>query len=120
MKIIHLKLLIRDLTLPLELAATLIDHGAEVGVSVHVLEEALGEALRPDLADEHGEHNHIEVALDVVHDLGLEVGLPVVSRDIKGHLGLDDALSDVLHTSAARGRRSQVNKFVNLCEETPL
>ena len=117
LKIIHLELFIRDLTLPLELAAALIDHGAEVGVSVHVLEEALGEALGSDLADEHGEHDHVEVALDVVHDLGLEVGLPVVSGDIKGHLGLDDALSDVLHTSTTWGRSSQVNKFVNLCDK---
>ena len=86
MKIIYLELLIRDLALPLELAAALINHGAEVGVSIHVLEETLGEALGSDLANEHGEHDHVEVALNVVHDLGLEVGLPVVSGDVEGHL----------------------------------
>ena len=114
MKIIYLELLIRDLALPLELAAALINHGAEVGVSIHVLEEALGEALGPNLADEHGEHDHVEVALNVVHDLCLEVGLPVVSGDVEGHLGLDDALPDVLNTSATWGRSSQVHEFVNL------
>ena len=84
------------------------------GVVIHVLLEGLGEALGSELADVHGEDDEVEVPLDVVHDLGLEVGLPVVGGDIEGHLGLDDALADVLYTSTTWGRSSKVNQFVNL------
>ena len=109
-----LQLLVRDLALPLQLATALLDHGAQVTVSVHVLEEALGEALGSDLANEHGEDNEVEVTLNVVHNLGLEVSLPVVSGDIERHLGLDDALPDVLHPGAAWRRGGQVDQFVHL------
>ena len=83
-------------------------------MGVHVLEEALGEALGSNLSDEHGEDNQIEVTLNVVHNLGLEVCLPVVSGDIEGHLGFNDAFSDVLDTSSTWRRSSEVNQLVNL------
>ena len=83
-------------------------------MGVHVLEEALGEALGSNLSDEHGEDNQIEVTLNVVHNLGLKVCLPVVSGDIKGHLGFNDAFSDVLDTSSTWRRSSEVNQLVNL------
>merc|ERR1719300_1026389 len=108
------ELLVGDLPLPLQLAAALLDHGAQTRVVVHKLLEGLGEALGSELADVHGEDDEVEVPLDVVHDLGLEVGLPVVRGHIKGHLGLDDALTDVLNTSSTRGRGSEVNQLVNL------
>merc|ERR1719365_428219 len=108
------ELLVGDLPLPLQLAAALLNHGAQTRVVIHVLLEGLGEALGSELADVHGEDDEVEVPLDVVHDLGLEVGLPVVRGHIKGHLGLDDALTDVLNTSSTRGRGSQVNQLVNL------
>merc|ERR1712142_568804 len=109
-----LELLIGNLPLPLQLPSALLDHGAQVTVSVHVLEEALREALGSELADEHGEDNQIEVTLDIVHNLGLEVSLPVVSGDVESHLRLDDALSDVLHSGAAGRRSGKIGKFVNL------
>merc|ERR1719391_1552895 len=108
------ELLVGDLPLPLQLAAALLNHGAQTRVVIHVLLEGLGEALGSELADVHGEDDEVEVPLDVVHDLGLEVGLPVVRGHIKGHLGLDDALTDVLNTSSTRGRGSEVNQLVNL------
>ena len=83
-------------------------------VVIHVLLEGLGEALGAKLADVHGKDNEVEVPLNVVHDLGLEVGLPVVGGDVEGHLGLDDALADVLDTSSTRGRGGEVNQLVNL------
>ena len=85
-------------------------------VVIHVLLEGLGEALGSELADVHGEDDEVEVPLDVVHDLGLEVGLPVVGGDVEGHLGLNDALADVLNTSSTRGRGGKVNQLVNLKE----
>merc|ERR1719391_587169 len=108
------ELLVGDLPLPLQLAAALLNHGAQTRVVIHVLLEGLGEALGAKLADVHGEDDEVEVPLDVVHDLGLEVGLPVIRGDVEGHLGLDDALTDVLNTSSTRGRGSQVNQLVNL------
>merc|ERR1719175_294781 len=108
------ELLVGDLSLPLQLAAALLNHGEQTRVVIHVLLEGLGEALGSELADVHGEDDEVEVPLDVVHDLGLEVGLPVVRGDVEGHLGLDDALTDVLNTSSTRGRGSQVNQLVNL------
>merc|ERR1719516_366193 len=108
------ELLIGDLPLPLKLATALLDHGAQTRVVVHELLEGLGEALGSELADVHGEDDEVEVPLDVVHNLGLEVGLPVIGGDIEGHLGLDDALADVLNTSSTRGRGSKVNQLVNL------
>merc|ERR1719381_460175 len=108
------ELLVGDLPLPLQLATALLNHGAQTRVVIHVLLEGLGEALGSELADVHGEDDEVEVPLDVVHDLGLEVGLPVVGGDVEGHLGLDDALTDVLNTSSTRGRGSQVNQLVNL------
>merc|ERR1719278_1428195 len=108
------ELLVRDLSLPLELAAALLNHGAQTRVVVHVLLEGLGEALGSELADVHGKDNEVEVRLNVVHDLGLEVGLPVVGGDVKGHLGLNDALTNVLNTSSTRGRSGKVNQLVNL------
>merc|ERR1719462_27245 len=108
------ELLVGDLPLPLQLAAALLNHGAQTRVVIHVLLEGLGEALGSELADVHGEDDEVEVPLDVVHDLGLEVGLPVVRGDVEGHLGLDDALTDVLNTSSTRGRGSEVNQLVNL------
>merc|ERR1719419_1544131 len=108
------ELLVGDLPLPLQLATALLDHGAQTRVVVHELLEGLGEALGAELADVHGEDDEVEVPLDVVHDLGLEVGLPVVRGDVEGHLGLDDALTDVLNTSSTRGRGSKVNQLVNL------
>ena len=83
-------------------------------VVIHVLLEGLGEALGAKLADVHGKDNEVEVPLNVVHDLGLEVGLPVVGGDVKGHLGLNDALTNVLNTSSTRGRGGKVNQLVNL------
>ena len=83
-------------------------------VVIHVLLEGLGEALGAELADVHGEDDEVEVPLDVVHDLGLEVGLPVVGGDVEGHLRLDDALTDVLNTGSTRGRGGKVNQLVNL------
>merc|ERR1719300_724905 len=109
------ELLVGDLSLPIQLAAALLNHGAQTRVVIHVLLEGLGEALGAELADVHGEDDEVEVPLDVVHDLGLEVGLPVVGGDVEGHLGLDDALTDVLNTSSTRGRGSEVNQLVNLC-----
>merc|ERR1719300_905016 len=108
------ELLVGDLSLPLKLATALLNHGAQTRVVIHVLLEGLGEALGAELADVHGEDDEVEVPLDVVHDLGLEVGLPVVGGDVEGHLGLDDALTDVLNTSSTRGRGSQVNQLVDL------
>merc|ERR1719419_198205 len=108
------ELLVGDLPLPLKLATALLDHGAQTRVVVHELLEGLGEALGSELADVHGEDDEVEVPLDVVHDLGLEVGLPVVRGNVEGHLGLDDALTDVLNTSSTRGRGSKVNQLVNL------
>merc|ERR1719348_1759783 len=108
------ELLVGDLPLPLKLATALLDHGAQTRVVIHVLLEGLGEALGSELTDVHGEDDEVEVSLDVVHDLGLEVGLPVIGGDIEGHLGLDDALADVLDTSSTRGRGSKVNQLVNL------
>merc|ERR1719381_184094 len=108
------ELLVGDLPLPLQLAAALLNHGAQTRVVIHVLLEGLGEALGSELADVHGEDDEVEVPLNVVHDLGLEVGLPVVGGDVEGHLGLDDALTDVLNTGSTRGRGSQVNQLVNL------
>merc|ERR1740131_328311 len=61
-----------------------------------------------------GEDDEVEVPLDVVHDLGLEVGLPVVGGDVEGHLGLDDALTDVLDAGSTRGRGGQVDQLINL------
>merc|ERR1719348_2294015 len=108
------ELLVGDLPLPLKLATALLDHGAQTRVVVHELLEGLGEALGSELADVHGEDDEVEVPLDVVHDLGLEVGLPVVGGDVEGHLALDDALTDVLNTGSTRGRGGKVNQLVNL------
>merc|ERR1719391_956986 len=108
------ELLVGNLSLPLQLAAALLNHGAQTRVVIHVLLEGLGEALGAELADVHGKDDEVEVPLDVVHDLGLEVGLPVVRGDVEGHLGLDDALTDVLNTSSTGGRGSEVNQLVNL------
>ena len=83
-------------------------------VVIHELLEGLGEALGSEFTDVHGEDDEVEVPLDVVHDLGLEVGLPVVGGDVEGHLRLDDALTDVLDASSARGRGGKVNQLVNL------
>ena len=58
-----------------------------------------------------------EIPFDIAHDFLLEVCLPFVGGYVKGHLGLNDALSDILHSSATWGRSSQVNKFVNLCDK---
>merc|ERR1719385_315293 len=91
------ELLVGDLPLPLQLAAALLNHGAQTRVVIHVLLEGLGEALGSELADVHGEDDEVEVPLDVVHDLGL-----------------NDALTDVLNTSSTRGRGSEVNQLVNL------
>ena len=90
------------------------DHGPQARVGLHVLLEGLGEALGSQLPDVHGEDDEVEVTLNVVHDLGLEVGLPVVGADVEGHLGLDDALADVLHSGAAGGHGGEVNQLVNL------
>ena len=89
-------------------------HGNLTRVVVHELLEGLGEALGSELADVHGEDDEVEVPLDVVHDLGLEVGLPVVGGDVEGHLGLDDALTDVLDTGSTRGRGGEVDQLVDL------
>jgi hypothetical protein len=40
--------------------------------------------------------------------------LPVVRADVKGHLVLDDDLSDVLDAGAHRGRSSDVHNLINL------
>ena len=108
------QVLIRNLTLPLELATAFFDHCAETRVLVHELLEGLGESLGTNFTDVHGKDNEVEVALDVVHDLGLQVSLPVVGGDIKGHLGLNDALSDVLNTSAAGRSSGKIDQFVDL------
>merc|ERR1719228_2195061 len=108
------RVLIRDLTLPFQLATALLNHGAETRVLIHELLEGLGESLGSNLTDIHGEHNEVEVSLNVAHDLLLEVGLPVITGHIISHLGLDDALTDVLDTSATHGRSGQVNQLVYL------
>ena len=87
-------------------------------MSIHVLKEALGESLGSNLSDEHGEHNEVKISLNVVHNLGLEICLPVIGGDIECHLGLNDALSDVLNTSTTWRWGGQVNQFVNLRETT--
>merc|ERR1740128_114249 len=106
--------LIRDLSLPLKLASTLLNHGSQLGVGIHEGLEGLGESLDPDLTNIHGEHDQVEVSLNVAHNLFLEVGLPVVAGHVEGHLGLDDALADVLDTGAAWWSGGQVNQLVNL------
>merc|ERR1712198_193049 len=108
------QLLVGDLALPLELATALLNHCAQASVRLHELDEGLGEALGSDLTHVHREHDQVEVSFDIVHDLVLEVGLPVVAGHVEGHLGLDDALADVLYTSTTWGRSSKVNQFVNL------
>ena len=85
-----------------------------LGVGIHESLEGLGESLDSHLTHIHGEHDQVEVSLNVAHDLLLEVGLPVVAGHIKGHLGLDDALANVLNTGAAWGRGSKIDQLVNL------
>ena len=76
----------------------------ELVVRVHPLLEGLGEEFGPGLPDVHGEHDEVEVPLDVVHYLVLEEELPIVGAHVKCHLVLDDDLADVLDAGAA-GRR---------------
>jgi len=108
------EVLIGNLTLPLKLATALFNHSAETRVFIHVLLEGLRESLGSNLTDVHSKHDEVEVTLDVVHDLGLEICLPVIRGDIKGHLRLNNALSDILNTSAAWRRSGKINKFINL------
>merc|ERR1712107_874215 len=109
-----LQFLVRDLPLPFKLATALGNHVPEGGVSLHELLEGLGESLGSNLSHVHGEHNQVEVSLNVVHDLVLEVGLPVVAGHVEGHLGLDDALADVFDAGAAWRGSGQVDQFVDL------
>ena len=51
---------------------------------------------------------------NIVHDFVLQVQLPLICRDIKGHLALDDALTDVLNSSSFWWRSCQVNELVDL------
>merc|ERR1719474_2581461 len=72
------QLLVGDLALPLELATAFLNHCAQASVRLHELDEGLGETLGSDLTHVHREHDQVEVSFDIVHDLVLEVGLPVV------------------------------------------
>jgi hypothetical protein len=57
----HHQLFIWNLSLPLELAAALSDHGHKVALVLHPLLEGDGELLGSDLTDVHGKDNQVEV-----------------------------------------------------------
>ena len=44
-------------------------------VGIHELLEGLVESLVSNITNIHGEHNEVEVSLNVAHDLLLQVGL---------------------------------------------
>merc|ERR1719479_825684 len=48
-----------------------------------------------------GEHNEIEVLVDVVHDLALQEGLGGVVHDLVAQLGLGDVLPELLDASSS-------------------
>merc|ERR1719468_665920 len=117
----------RDVSLPLQLTLALVDNGSQLGVFVHVGLEGLvnlqlvgggrhlatgqresllvvigSGILAKDggLTQVGGEADHVEVLVDVVHDLGLKEGLGSVIHDLVGKLGLGNVLSQLLDTSA--------------------
>ena len=79
----HLDIL-RHVSLPLELALALLDHGGDVCLALHELGEGLGEldlllgrvgGRHLDIVEVSGEHDKHVVLGDVVLDLGLQEGL---------------------------------------------
>ena len=129
-----------DVSLPLQLTLTLINNGSELGVLIHVSLEGLVElelvsrgrnlatgqgesllvVLRSSILAEDGcltqvggEADHVEVLVDVVHDLGLEEGLCSVVHDLVAELRLGNVLSQLLDTSTTGlGGTIFVNNFV--------
>ena len=79
----HLDIL-RHVSLPLELALALLDHGGDVCLALHELGKGLGEldlllgrvwGRHLDIVEVSGEHDEHVVLGDVVLDLGLQEGL---------------------------------------------